>query len=62
MDGSARPPEVVANIIICLICQTTFLLDRELKRLARDFLKDGGRRERVTRARLTARARQRPRQ
>ena len=54
------PAEVVANIIICLICQTTFLLDLQLKRLEQDFIKDGSLRERVTRARLTARAEQRP--
>jgi len=41
----------VAGIIICLICQTTFLLDRQLKRLEQDFLKDGGLRERMARAR-----------
>jgi four helix bundle suffix protein len=56
----SRSPEVVANIVICLICQTTFLLDRQLKRLEQDFLKDGGLRERMTRARLAARAKQRP--
>jgi four helix bundle suffix protein len=50
----------VANIVICLICQTTFLLDRQLKRLEQDFLKDGGLRERMTRARLAVRAKQRP--
>jgi four helix bundle suffix protein len=56
----SRSPEVVANIVICLICQTTFLLDRQLKRLEQDFLKDGGLRERMTRARLAVRAKQRP--
>jgi four helix bundle suffix protein len=56
----SRSPEVVANIVICLICQTTFLLDRQPKRLEQDFLKDGGLRERMTRARLAARAKQHP--
>ena len=50
-----RPPEVVANIIICLIHQTNFLLDRQLRRLEQAFLKEGGLRERMTRARLDAR-------
>jgi four helix bundle suffix protein len=50
-----RPPEVVANIIICLIHQTNYLLDRQLKQLAAAFLKEGGLRERMTRARLESR-------
>ncbi len=52
-----RPPEVVANIIICLIHQTNYLLDRLLKQLEQAFLKEGGLRERMTRARLEARKR-----
>lgn len=51
-----RPPEVVANILICLIHQTNFLLDRLLARLEADFLKGGGLRERMTRARLRSRS------
>jgi four helix bundle suffix protein len=47
-----RPPEVVANIAICLIHQTNYLLDRQLRRLEQDFIKEGGLRERMTRARL----------
>ena len=54
-----RPPEVVANILICLIHQANYLLDQQLKRLEQDFLKEGGLRERMTRARLAARSRQR---
>lgn len=46
-----RPLEVVANIAICLINQTNFLLDRQIRRLERDFLKEGGIRERMSRAR-----------
>jgi four helix bundle suffix protein len=46
----------VANIIICLIHQTNYLLDQQLRRLEQDFLKEGGLRERMTRARLTARS------
>ncbi len=52
-----RPAETVSNILICLIHQTNYLLDRQLKRLEQDFLKEGGLRERMTRARLAARAR-----
>jgi four helix bundle suffix protein len=50
-----RPPHVVANIAICLIHQTNYLVDQQLHRLEQDFLKDGGLRERMTRARLQAR-------
>ena len=51
-----RPAEVVANILICLIHQANYLLDQQLKKLEQDFLKEGGLRERMTRARLTVRA------
>jgi len=50
-----RPPEIVANILICLIHQTNYLLDQQLRRLEQDFLAEGGLRERMTRARLQAR-------
>jgi four helix bundle suffix protein len=53
-----RPPDIVANLVICLIHQTNYLLDRLLRRLEQDFLKQGGLRERMTRARLISRARQ----
>lgn len=53
-----RPAEVVANILICLIHQTNYLLDQQLRRLEQDFLKEGGLRERMTRARLAVRAKQ----
>lgn len=51
-----RPAEVVANILICLIHQANYLLDQQLKQLEQDFLKEGGLRERMTRARLAVRA------
>ena len=47
-----RPGEVVANIAICLIHQTNYLLDRQIRRLERDFVQEGGLRECMTRARL----------
>jgi four helix bundle suffix protein len=53
----SRPPEVVANIAICLIHQANFLLDKQIRRLEQDFLKDGGIRERMTKARLQSRGR-----
>jgi four helix bundle suffix protein len=53
-----RPPEVVANIAICLINQANYLIDRQIARLEKDFLEQGGLRERMTRARLEQRAKQ----
>jgi four helix bundle suffix protein len=37
---------------------TCYLLDQQLRRPERDFLREGGLRERMTRARLAARSRQ----
>lgn len=54
-----RPGETVANIAICLIHQSNYLLDRQIARLEQDFLKDGGLRERMTRARLESREKRR---
>jgi four helix bundle suffix protein len=50
-----RPPEVVANIIICLIHQANYLLDQQIRQLEQAFVKEGGLRERMTRARLDER-------
>ncbi len=52
-------PAICANVIVGLIKVTCYLLDRQLQRLERDFLKEGGLRERMTRARLAARSTQR---
>ena len=53
-----RPPEVIANVAICLINQANYLIDRQIARLEKDFLEQGGLRERMTRARLEQRAKQ----
>ena len=53
--GETRPAETLANVAICLIHQTNYLLDRQIRKLEQDFLKQGGVRERMTKARLTAR-------
>ena len=55
--AETRPPEVVANIALCLIHQANYLLDQQIKRLEQDFLKEGGIRERMTRARIESRKR-----
>lgn len=52
-----HPPEVLANIAICLIHQANYLLDRQIKRLEKDFLEKGGLRENMTKARLEYRKR-----
>ena len=57
----SRPAEVVANIMICLIHQTNYLLDQLLRALEKAFLAEGGLRERMTRARLEARKNPPPR-
>ena len=54
-----RPAETIANIAVCLIHQTNYLLDRQIRRLEHDFVKKGGLRERMTRARLDHRNKQR---
>ena len=55
-----RPPDVVANIALCLVHQTNYLLDQQIRRLEQDFLKEGGIRERMAKARVQFRNRQRP--
>ena len=50
-----RPAEVIANIAICLIHQTNYLLDQQLKTLEKEFVEQGGLRERMTKARLNYR-------
>jgi four helix bundle suffix protein len=51
----SRSAEVVANLLICLIHQTNYLLDQLLRQLEQAFLAKGGLRERMTRARLSSR-------
>jgi four helix bundle suffix protein len=46
-----REGPVVANIALCLIHQANYLLDRQIQRLEADFLREGGIRERMARAR-----------
>jgi four helix bundle suffix protein len=55
-----RPPETIANITICLIHQTNYLLDQQIRRLSKDFVEQGGLRERMTRARLRHRSQHPP--
>jgi four helix bundle suffix protein len=48
-------PEIASNTIICLIHQTNYLLDQQLRALEKDFLNEGGFTERLYRTRLQAR-------
>ncbi len=49
------PPEVAANTLVCLIHQTNYLLDQQLRQLEQEFLKEGGFTERLYQARSKAR-------
>lgn len=49
--------ETAANTVICLVHQASYLLDQQIRRLEQEFVKEGGLRERMTRARLDERAR-----
>jgi four helix bundle suffix protein len=51
-------PAIAANAILGLIKITTYLLDPQIRQIEKAFLEEGGLRERMTRARLTVRARQ----
>ena len=48
-------PEIAANTLICLINQTNYLLDQQLRQLEQRFLQAGGFTEKLYRARLQAR-------
>jgi restriction system protein len=45
------PPEIAANTLLCLIHQTNYLLDRQLRALEREFIEEGGFTERLYRVR-----------
>jgi four helix bundle suffix protein len=51
----AGDPETAANTVLCLIHQTNYLLDQQIRSLETAFVKEGGLRERMTRARLQER-------
>ena len=51
----SRPAEVVANIVITLIHQASYLLERQVKALEKKFLIEGGVKEQMTKMRLANR-------
>jgi four helix bundle suffix protein len=54
-------PAICANVIIGLIKVTTYLLDRQIHRLEKAFVEEGGLSERMTQARLKYRREKNPR-
>ena len=48
-------PEVAANTLVCLIHQTNYLLDQQLRQLEQAFLKEGGFTERLYQSRSRSR-------
>jgi four helix bundle suffix protein len=51
-------PAVVANALICLIHQTNYLLDQQIRALERDFISEGGYSEQLAAARIAERREQ----
>ena len=49
------PPEVAANTLLCLVHQTNYLLDQQLRQLEKSFLQEGGFTERLYHARMRSR-------
>ncbi len=47
-----RPPETIANMAICLIKQTDYLLAKQLKAISKQFLCEGGFKERMYKMRM----------
>ncbi len=48
-------PEIAGNTMVCVIHQTNYLLDQQLRALEKEFLEEGGFTERLYRARTQAR-------
>ena len=53
-----RKPETVANIIICLIHQCNYLLNQQIRSLEKEFIQNGGLRERMYHARTNHRSKE----
>ncbi len=53
------PPEIAANTMVCLIHQTDYLLDQQLRTLETEFLSEGGFTEKLYHTRLHMRNRRR---
>ncbi len=53
--AETRPSETIANMAIVLIKQADYLLYRQLQRLSKDFIDNGGFSEKMTRMRIDSR-------
>ena len=53
--AKSRPPETVANMVICFLHQEDYLLQKHLDALERQFLAHGGFKEQMLHARLQSR-------
>ncbi|MBN2449804.1 MAG: topoisomerase DNA-binding C4 zinc finger domain-containing protein [Lentisphaeria bacterium] len=51
----SKDAEQVGNVMVCLCRQVCYLLDQQIQAIEEEFLREGGIRERMTRARLEAR-------
>jgi four helix bundle suffix protein len=54
----ASPSDIAANTVICLIHQTNYLLDQQIRALEKEFLEEGGFTERLYRVRSQFRKKQ----
>lgn len=54
----SEDPQIAANVLLGLTKVTVYLLKRQVEALEKAFLKEGGLRERMTKARLQSRGRQ----
>jgi four helix bundle suffix protein len=52
-----RSAETAANLILCMTQQASYLTGRQIKRLEKDFVKNGGVKEQMTKARRAERKR-----
>lgn len=57
IEGQTSSPETAANTLVCVIHQTNYLLDQQLRALEKEFLKEGGFTERLYHARTQMRNR-----
>ena len=53
-----KTPEIAANTAVCIINQTNYLLDQQLRQMEKQFLDEGGFTERLYKARQSRRGRQ----
>lgn len=58
--ADTRPGGTVANIALCLVHQSNYLLDKQIARLEKDFLEKGGLKELMYQARSTYRRERKP--